>query len=139
MLFTENYDPSLPPVLGNRDQLAQIFTNLIKNAVVSLPRSGGTIKLSTYYQHGFRVAAPGGNTRVHLPIAVTIEDNGTGIPDAMKSHIFVPFVTTKANGTGLGLALVAKIVADHGGAISFESVDSRTIFKVSLPVATESE
>ncbi len=139
VLFTENYDPSLPPVLANRDQLVQVFTNLIKNAAEALPKGCGAIKLSTYYQHGFRVAAPGGNTRVHLPIAVTIEDNGNGIPEALQPHMFEPFMTTKANGTGLGLALVAKIVADHGAAISFESETGRTLFKVSLPVASAHE
>ena len=139
VLFTEHYDPSLPPVLANRDQLVQVFTNLVKNAAEALPKSGGEIRLSTYYQHGFRVAGPGGNTRVHLPIAVTIEDNGNGIPEALQPHMFEPFMTTKANGTGLGLALVAKIVADHGAAISFESDAGRTMFKVSLPVASESD
>ncbi len=135
--FYEEYDPSLPPVLGNRDHLVQIFTNLIKNAVEALPKSGGVIKLATFYQRGFRVAGPGGSARVHLPIAVTIEDNGAGIPDAMKPNLFEPFVTSKANGTGLGLALVAKIVADHGAAISFESEPGKTVFKVSLPMGSD--
>ncbi len=139
VMFFEDYDPSLPPVMGNRDQLVQIFTNLIKNAVEALPKIGGVIRLSTFYQRGFRVAAPGGTTRIHLPIAVTIEDNGNGIPEALKQQMFEPFVTTKANGTGLGLALVAKIVADHGAAISFDSEPGRTIFRVSLPVATGAE
>ena len=102
-----------------------------------MPKQGGTIKLSTYYQHGFRVAGPGGNTKIHLPIAVTIEDNGNGIPETLQPHMFEPFMTTKANGTGLGLALVAKIIADHGAAISFDSEQGKTLFKVSLPVAVE--
>ncbi len=135
--FTEHYDPSLPPVYANRDQLVQIFTNLVKNAAEALPESG-RIKISTAYQHGFRVAGPGGGAKNHLPVAVTIEDNGPGIADSMQDQLFEPFVTTKAQGTGLGLALVAKLIADHGGAISFESKPGATLFKVSLPKAADS-
>ena len=123
--FVEAYDPSLPPVLANRDQLVQIFTNLVKNASEALPESG-RIKISTAYQHGFRVAGPAGGAKNHLPVAVTIEDNGPGIAESMRAQLFEPFVTTKAQGTGLGLALVAKLIADHGGAISFESSPGAT-------------
>jgi two-component system nitrogen regulation sensor histidine kinase GlnL len=137
VMFQETYDPSLPPVLGNRDQLVQIFTNLVKNAAESLPKTGGIIRLSTFYQRGFRLGGASGSPRVTLPIAVTIEDNGSGIPDSLQPHLFEPFVTSKANGTGLGLALVAKIITDHGAAISFESEPGRTVFRVSLPVALE--
>ncbi len=135
--FVEHYDPSLPPVFANRDQLVQIFINLVKNASEALPESG-QIKISTAYQHGFRVAGPQGGAKNHLPVAVTIEDNGPGIDASMHETLFEPFVTTKAQGTGLGLALVAKLVADHGGAISFDSKPGSTLFKVSLPKAAES-
>lgn len=129
----ENYDPSLPPVYGNRDQLIQVFLNLIKNAAEAVPEEDGEIVLSTAYRHGMRLALPGSRTRVQLPIAVTIQDNGEGVPEDLRSHLFDPFVTTKAKGSGLGLALVAKIIGDHGGVIEFESVPRRTMFRVMLP------
>jgi two-component system, NtrC family, nitrogen regulation sensor histidine kinase GlnL len=134
--FVEHYDPSLPPVLGNRDMLIQLFMNLMKNAAEAVPAGEGVITLTTRYQHGVRVAAPaGGDTRLQLPLVVTVEDNGSGIPEDLRPHLFDPFVTTKVGGKGLGLALVAKIVGDHGGVIEFDSEPHRTVFKVMLPVA----
>jgi two-component system nitrogen regulation sensor histidine kinase GlnL len=135
--FVELYDPSLPPVFGNRDLLIQLFMNLMKNAAEATTAGEGTITLTTRYQHGVRVAAPaGGDTRLQLPLVVTVEDNGAGIPDDLRPHLFDPFVTTKIGGKGLGLALVAKIVGDHGGVIEFDSEPRRTVFKVLLPAAS---
>jgi len=134
--FVELYDPSLPPVLGNRDLLIQLFMNLMKNAAEATTAGEGVITLTTRYQHGVRVAAPaGGDTRLQLPLVVTVEDNGSGIPEDLRPHLFDPFVTTKIGGKGLGLALVAKIVGDHGGVIEFDSQPRRTVFKVMLPAA----
>ena len=132
--FLENYDPSLPPVLGNRDQLIQIFLNLVKNAAEAVPEDGGEIVLSTAFQHGVRLAVPGSDSRMHLPLIISVQDNGEGIPEDLRPHLFDPFVTTKATGTGLGLALVAKMVGDHGGVIEFDSQPRRTIFRVKLPM-----
>ena len=134
--FTESYDPSLPPVLGNRDALIQVFMNLVKNAAEAAPPNGGEIQLSTAFQRGVRLAVSGSESRLHLPLAVSITDNGEGIPDDLRPHLFDPFVSTKHNGTGLGLALVAKVIDDHGGVIEFESQPRRTIFRVFLPMVT---
>ena len=137
--FTERYDPSLPPVHGNRDQLIQVLLNLVKNAAEASPDSDAEIILTTAYQPGVRVKVPGQANSLQLPLVVSITDNGYGVPDELKSHLFDPFVTTKLNGSGLGLALVAKIVSDHGGVIEFESDKRGTTFRIMLPILTESE
>src|SRR3546814_383778 len=136
--FVERYDPSLPPVYGNHDQLVQVFLNLVKNAAEAVPAMGGEIVLATAYQRGVSIVVPGTDRRLHLPLAVSVQDNGDGIPEDLQEHLFDPFVTTKANGTGLGLALVAKIIGDHGGVIEFDSQPRRTVFKVSLPIDRKS-
>lgn len=135
--FIENYDPSLPPVYGNRDQLIQVFLNLVKNAAEAVPKKGGEIVLSTAYQHGVRLAVAGTATRMELPLMVSVQDNGSGIAEDLHSCLFDAFVTTKAGGTGLGLALVAKIINDHGGIIDFDSQPKRTVFRVRLPMFPE--
>jgi two-component system nitrogen regulation sensor histidine kinase GlnL len=135
--FAEIYDPSLPPVWGNRDQLIQVCLNLVKNAAEAAPDYGGEITLMTAWQHGVRLALPGSGARVHLPIAVAVRDNGAGIPDDLRDHLFDPFVTSKPQGHGLGLALVAKIIGDHGGLVEAESAAGRTTFRVMLPMAPE--
>jgi two-component system nitrogen regulation sensor histidine kinase GlnL len=138
--FQELYDPSLPPVWGNRDQLVQVVLNLVKNAaeaVADLP--GGEIVLATGFQHGMRVALRGSASRVDLPLYVAIRDNGPGIPEDIRPHLFDPFVSTKASGSGLGLALVAKIVGDHGGLIEVDSRPGRTEFRLHLPVMAEDD
>jgi two-component system nitrogen regulation sensor histidine kinase GlnL len=134
--FSEDYDPSLPPVFGNRDQLIQVFLNLVKNAAEVLERTPKPeIRLSTAFRPGIRIAVQGIAERVSLPLEIVVEDNGPGVPPELVPILFDPFVTTKANGSGLGLALVAKIVGDHGGVIDMDSRPGRTRFRVLLPVA----
>jgi two-component system nitrogen regulation sensor histidine kinase GlnL len=128
----ENYDPSLPLVYGHFDQLVQIFLNLFKNAAEATPVTGGEIYVSTSYVQGIRLAVPGLSS-TQLPLMIEIEDNGHGIPEDMQHHLFEPFVTGKPHGSGIGLALTAKMVEAHSGIIEFESEPGRTIFRVFLP------
>jgi two-component system nitrogen regulation sensor histidine kinase GlnL len=133
--FLEEYDPSLPPVFANRDQLVQVFLNLVKNAAEAIgPSSDGEIQLTTAFRPGVRLSVPGSSTRVSLPLEFTVRDNGPGVPEDLVPHLFDPFVTTKPTGTGLGLALVAKIIGDHGGIIECSSQPRRTTFRVLLPM-----
>ncbi len=131
-----DYDPSLPAVPANRDKLVQAFLNLVKNAAEAIgPESeNGRIVITTAYRPGVRLAVPGSGTRIALPLMIEIQDNGPGIPASMLEHMFDPFVTSKANGTGLGLALVAKLIADHGGTIECDSEPQRTVFRILLPM-----
>ncbi len=134
--YVEDYDPSLPNVLGNRYKLVQVFLNLLKNAAEAIgeKNDGGRILMQTAFRPGVRLSLPGSDTRVSLPLMIQIEDNGSGILEHLKPHLFDPFVTTKPSGSGLGLALVAKIIADHGGIIECESEPKRTVFRVLLPM-----
>ena len=140
--IVQEYDPSLPPVWGNRDQLVQILLNLVKNAAEAVTESGqehGEIHLITAYHHGVRIAVPGTSERVHLPLQIIVRDNGPGIPEELRSNLFEPFVTTKRGGQGLGLALVAKLVSNHGALIECDSRPGRTSFRLSMPAPPPGE
>jgi two-component system, NtrC family, nitrogen regulation sensor histidine kinase GlnL len=132
------YDPSLPNVWGSRDQLIQVFLNLVKNASEAIDQEGidGDVVITTAYRPGVRLKTRATAEPVSLPLEVCIRDNGPGVPADIAAHLFDPFVTTKPTGTGLGLALVAKIIGDHGGVVEFESLPRRTTFRILLPLDT---
>jgi two-component system nitrogen regulation sensor histidine kinase GlnL len=136
--FSETYDPSLPPVLANRDHLVQVFLNLVKNAAEAIGDNSidGEVHLTTAFRPGVRLQLPGSKTRVSLPLEFCVRDNGPGVPEDLMPHLFDPFVTTKPTGSGLGLALVSKIVGDHGGIIECESQPRHTVFRVLMPMFT---
>ncbi|TGN60461.1 PAS domain-containing sensor histidine kinase [Paracoccus liaowanqingii] len=132
-----DYDPSLPPALADADQLVQVCLNLVKNAAEALEgKAGGTIRLHSHYDHTLRhppdETDPAGRP---LPLQIEIEDNGPGFPPAIADQVFEPFVSGRENGTGLGLALVSKIITDHGALIRVDSKPGRTVFRISLPKA----
>lgn len=136
--FTREFDPSLPFVAGNQDQLIQVFLNLVKNACESVAKlERPQVKLKTAYRPGVRLSIPGVNERVALPLEFSVEDNGNGIPEEIQNYMFDPFITTKTNGSGLGLALVAKIVGDHGGIIECDSQMGKTVFRILMPAASK--
>jgi len=132
MQIHDDYDPSLPDAWADPDQLLQVFLNLLKNASEAQPK-GGTITIRTYFERGLQVQGHDGR-RVALPLHVEIRDDGPGLPAAIADNIFEPFVSGRENGTGLGLALVSKIIAAHEGWIEVKSRPGQTVFRVSLPM-----
>ena len=134
--IVEAYDPSLPPTWADGDQLLQVFLNLLKNAAEAIGRSGegGTITMRTFYDQSLRRRRDDGSG-LPVPLQVEIIDDGPGLPKEIAGDIFDPFVSGRENGTGLGLALVSKIISDHDGLVAVESAPGRTVFRISLPVA----
>ena len=140
LTLRENYDPSLPATIGDEDMLIQVFLNLVKNAAEAAHSRGdgrGQVIISTAYRHGVRMRVAKGQNLRGAPLEVKIHDNGPGVAAHLREHLFEPFVTSKSFGAGLGPALVAKLIAAHGGLIDFESEPGRTVFRVLLPIETD--
>ena len=136
--ITEEYDPSLPRVFANRDQMVQVFLNLVKNACEAVgDKPDGEIILTSAYRPGIRMSVAGTREKISLPLEFCVQDNGPGVPADLMPHLFDPFITTKPNGTGLGLALVAKIIGGHGGIIECENMNGRTTFRILMPVSKD--
>lgn len=133
MSVREDYDPSLPPTFVDGDQMLQVFQNLLKNAAQAAGPEGGKIVIRTFYDMSLRLRRKDGTAT--LPLQVEIIDDGPGLPPEIAADVFEPFVSGRENGTGLGLALVSKIVSDHDGWISVDSTPGRTVFRISLPMA----
>ncbi|WP_420380655.1 two-component system sensor histidine kinase NtrB [Marivita sp.] len=135
MKIIEDYDPSLPLALGDADQLLQVVLNLIKNASEAADaKTGGTVRLHTYYEHSYSLRRADGSGQ-SLPLQVEVIDDGPGLPPEIRGDVFDPFVSGRENGTGLGLALVSKIISDHDGWVAVDSVPGKTRFRISLPQA----
>lgn len=134
MRIVEEFDPSLPPTYADSDQMLQVFQNLLKNATEAAGSNGGTIRLKTFYDMSLRLRRKDGSGNP-LPLQIEIIDDGPGLPPDIAANIFEPFVSSRENGTGLGLPLVSKIISDHGGWIAADSVPGWTLFRISLPVA----
>ena len=133
--FNENYDPSLPDTLGDKGALIQVFLNLVKNACEAAAEENPQVTLTTSFKQGVRIAASGTGEILHLPLEICVIDNGQGIPDEIRENIFDPFITTKKDGSGLGLALASKIIGDHGGILECDSANGKTVFRILLPAA----
>lgn len=133
MTFTQSFDPSLPHAMADRDQIQQVLLNLLKNAAEACPDSG-TIHLHSYYDAGFR-----GRGDVVLPLHLEIRDNGPGLARDIADHVFDPFVSGRENGTGLGLALVSKLMTDNGGLVAVTSDGAGTRFRLSFERAPDAK
>jgi two-component system nitrogen regulation sensor histidine kinase GlnL len=141
----EEFDPSLPPVLGSADALVQVLINLLSNAAEACRgQPNPRIVVRTRFSSGLQLHAVSDGKPVRLPIELRVSDNGPGVDPAMRDHIFEPFVTTKKSGQGLGLALVRKLVRDMNGRITHEREEQElaagggwTHFRIHLPLAQD--
>jgi two-component system nitrogen regulation sensor histidine kinase GlnL len=131
-----SYDPSLPLVNGHRDLLIQAFINIIKNASEATD-SNGEIVIKTSYSQGRRLTFAAVDGGSYAPVQVEVIDNGAGISEELRDHIFDPFVSGRSGGSGLGLTMVASVIADHGAMIDVESVPGQTVFRMNFPVAPD--
>jgi two-component system nitrogen regulation sensor histidine kinase GlnL len=136
----EQFDPSIPQAFANHDAIVQILMNLVGNAVEALAqRPFATIRIITSYRHGLLIEQGDARARVAVPIEICVSDNGPGINPELGEAVFEPFVTTKRDGQGLGLALVARLARDMGGAVQYRRAENWSQFRVHLPAAKYGE
>jgi two-component system, NtrC family, nitrogen regulation sensor histidine kinase GlnL len=136
----EQFDPSIPFASANHDAIVQILMNLTANAVdavAGMPQA--MIRFSTSYRHGLLLEQGSERERVAVPIEISVSDNGPGIDPALGDAVFEPFVTSKREGQGLGLALVARLARDMGGGVQYRRKDDWTQFRLHLPAAPRGE
>ena len=126
--LVRDYDPSLPEVLGDADRLSQALWNLVRNALES---GASTVALRTRAEHGVLI----GDVGHRLVLRVDIADNGRGVPEELAECIFLPLVSGRAEGSGLGLALAQQVAREHGGSLGYRSRPGHTVFTLLLPVA----
>lgn len=132
--LSERYDPSLPHVRGDQDQLIQAFLNVAKNAAEAVgAQDDGRITFITAFRPGVKYRAAA-NAAPRAQLEVRIEDNGPGLHPEVADRLFEPFATTKPGGMGLGLTVAAEIIARHEGRIETESAAGATVFKILLPI-----
>ena len=121
-----DYDPSIPEILGDADRLTQAVWNLVRNAIQA---GAGTVTLRTRVEHGQRI-----RDRVHaMSLRLEIVDDGRGVPEELAEHLFLPLVSGRAEGSGLGLALAQQVAREHLGTLSFRSRPGHTVFILLLP------
>lgn len=125
--IVRDYDPSLPDIIGDRDRLVQSVWNLVRNA---LQAGASEVRLRTRIEHGVTL----GERLYRLAMRIDVVDNGCGVPDEITAQIFLPLVSGRAEGTGMGLALTQEIVREHGGGLSFRSRPGHTVFTLMLPL-----
>ena len=136
MKIRRSYDPSLPLVNGHRDLLIQAFINVIKNASEATDMKG-KIVIKTSYSQGRRLTFSALDGGSYAPVQIEVVDNGRGVSEELRDHIFDPFVSGRSGGSGLGLTMVASVIADHGAMIDVESIPGQTVFRMNFPVAPD--
>ena len=124
-----DYDPGLPLIDLDRDQMVQALLNLVRNAAAAL-EGQGTITLRSRAVTNFTI----GDIRHRVIASIDVEDDGPGIPPDLQDSVFYPLVTSRPEGTGLGLPAAQELISRHGGMIEFESRPGRTLFTVRIPL-----
>lgn len=126
--LVRDYDPSLPELPGDADRLTQAVWNLVRNAIEA---GAASVSLRTRVEHGVRI----GDAAHARALRLEISDDGRGVPEALAEQVFLPLVSGRAEGTGLGLALAQQVAREHRGSLSYRSRAGHTVFTVLLPFA----
>jgi two-component system nitrogen regulation sensor histidine kinase GlnL len=130
IVIQRDYDPSLPAIAGDADRLAQALWNLVRNA---LQAEASEVRLRTRAEHNVAIGE-----RLHrLVLRIDVDDNGRGVPETIAERVFLPLVSGRADGTGLGLTLAQEVAREHGGSLTFRSRPGHTVFTMLLPLADD--